>query len=94
MFSFLFMSLIVSDDHKYVQTLHNVADAIKNAEYILVGGAAGMSTAGGPNPYDPNDPIYLANFKDMEYILFERIYWTRLGIKRRSLGIHNHINAF
>ena len=60
------MSFITSNDDEYVQTLQKVANEIKNAEYILVGGAAGMSASCGPNYYAKNDPIYLKNFKVFE----------------------------
>ena len=75
------MSLIISNDHEYVQTLHNVADAIKSAEYILVGGAAGMSASNGPNPYDRNDPKYLANFKDFEDKYHAGSIWNTYYLK-------------
>lgn len=75
------MSLITSNDHDYVQTLHNVTDAIKNAEYVLVGGAAGISASNGPNPYDKNDPIYLANFKVFEDKYHAGSIWNNYYLK-------------
>ena len=65
-YSFFITVAMLSNDPEYVETLHKVADAIKNAEYILVGGAAGMSAAGSVDTYGINDPIYLKNFKDIE----------------------------
>ena len=57
---------IITPDKEYQETLEKVAEKIKDAEYILIGGAAGMSSASGINSYDINDPIYLENFKDIE----------------------------
>lgn len=50
----------------YQITLQKMATAIKVADYVIVGGAAGMSAAAGPDWYNPGDPTYLEKFKAIE----------------------------
>ncbi|WP_208422021.1 SIR2 family NAD-dependent protein deacylase [Latilactobacillus fragifolii] len=50
----------------YQITLQKMATAIKAADYVIVGGAAGMSAAAGPDWYNPGDPTYLEKFKAIE----------------------------
>lgn len=47
-----------AENTEYQETLQKVADAIKKAEYILVGGASGMSSANGPDWYNDNLPCF------------------------------------
>ncbi|QAR34979.1 NAD-dependent protein deacetylase [Latilactobacillus curvatus] len=50
----------------YQATLQKMATTIKEADYVIVGGAAGMSAAAGPDWYNPGDPTYLEKFKAIE----------------------------
>lgn len=72
----------LNNDIQYNNTILKVSNAIKNADYILVGGASGMSAAGGPNWYDDNDEIYLKNFQDIQnkYFLHD-IYFEYKDLK-------------
>lgn len=54
------------DQKEYNVVIQKVKNAIKNADYILIGGASGMSSAGGPDWYNDGDPTYLRNFQDIE----------------------------
>lgn len=81
-YSFLFiMTTIISPDHEYQETLQKVADKIKNADYILVGGTSRMSSANGPSFYEVNDPIYLENFKDIESKYHTGSIWRTYYLK-------------
>lgn len=78
------MSLINSEDHDYIQCIHEVANKIKNAEYILIGAAAGMSASNGPNFYAKNDPIYLDNFKVYEDKYHAGSIWNNYYLREYS----------
>lgn len=69
-FFFVLLRMITANttpsQYDYNETIQKVVKAIKDAEYILVGGASGMSAASGPDWYNDNDPIYLRNFQDIE----------------------------
>ena len=60
------MNHTASTDDDNFQTLQKVANAIQNAEYIFVVGAAGISATEGPNYYSKDDPIYLKHFQAFE----------------------------
>lgn len=46
--------------------LQKAVTALTNADYIVVGGASGMSAASGPDWYRSGDPTYLKKFKTFE----------------------------
>ncbi|AUX12201.1 NAD-dependent protein deacetylase [Latilactobacillus sakei] len=69
----------------YQITLQKTAAAIKAADYIIVGGAAGMSAATGPDWYNPGDPTYLAKFKAIEAKYHAGSIW-RNGYLEQYIG--------
>lgn len=81
LYSFFISITLMTRDPEYEETLHKVADAIKNAEYVFVGGAAGMSAAGSIDTYGINDPIYLENFKDIEEKYHAGSIWRAYYLK-------------
>lgn len=82
---FYLMSL--NNDIQYNNTILKVSNAIRNADYILVGGASGMSAAGGPNWYNDNDEIYLKNFQDIENKYHAGSIWKNLYLEEYT---HQH----
>lgn len=77
----------LSDNDKYNNTILKVVDAIKNADYILVGGASGMSAAGGPDWYKDNDRTYLKNFQDIQNKYKAGSIWKNLYLEEYT---HQH----
>lgn len=74
----------LNNDIQYNNTILKVSNAIKNADYILVGGASGMSAAGGPNWYDDNDKIY---FQDIQNKYHAGSIWKNLYLEECT---HQH----
>ncbi|MCP8858478.1 hypothetical protein LBW12_00315 [Latilactobacillus curvatus] len=76
----------------YQATLQKMATTLKEADYVIVGAAAGMSAAAGPDWYNPGDPTYLEKFKAIEDKYHAGSIW-RNGYLEQYTGKNGKIAA-
>ena len=75
---------MITENIEYQETLQKVSNAIKKDEYILVGGASGMSSANGPDWYNDDDPKFMQNFKDIIEKYHSRSLWKTYYLEQYS----------
>ncbi|EHE86190.1 hypothetical protein LOX54_07405 [Latilactobacillus curvatus] len=64
----------------YQATLQKMATTLKEADYVIVGAAAGMSAAAGPDWYNPGD-LWGFKLSLIHFVLHEPVYQPYQDLK-------------